>query len=315
MKHYWTWPIASYLFLGGLGGGMLFLAGVFHLILGFAGAPLTLGVIVGIVALGFGCMLLVFELGQPKVFLRVFTSATAIIKWGAVILSIAMIAALLYVIFYLPVEWNLPWMQWGIAGIADPMLAVAMVLGFCVCVYTGVLLSSLKSKPFWNTPALPVLFTVSALSTAAALHSLLICGWPCPLTLYNAISGIEQHELLHSLDLVLMVAEILTLMIYVVLMYASSNVTSKAVARRWLSGKTAGLFWGGMIAGGLVIPFLFYLTGGLASTVIAPVMVLLGGLLLRFLVIFADDRRHIPGEDQFYARLPKGDEKFLHTWQ
>jgi protein NrfD len=313
MKHYWTWPIACYLFLGGLGGGMLFLAGVLHLVLGFAGAPLAFGVIIAICMLGFGCLLLVFELGQPKVFLRVFTAATAIIKWGAVMLSIAMIAAVLYVMFYLPTDWNLPWM--GLSGIADPMLAIAMIFGLGICIYTGVLLSSLKSKPFWNTPVLPVLFTVSALSTASALHSLLVCAWPCPATLENAVSGALQHELLHSLDLVLVIVEVVTLLLYVVLMYASSNLTAKAVARRWLSGRTAGLFWGGMVAGGLALPFLCYLTEGIMSTVIGPVLVLLGGLLLRFLVVFADDRRRIPGEERYYARLPKGDEQFLHTWQ
>ena len=26
--HYWEWPIATYLFLGGMGGGMFFLAAV-----------------------------------------------------------------------------------------------------------------------------------------------------------------------------------------------------------------------------------------------------------------------------------------------
>jgi formate-dependent nitrite reductase membrane component NrfD len=31
MKHFWQWPIASYLFLGGLGGGMLFLVGILRL--------------------------------------------------------------------------------------------------------------------------------------------------------------------------------------------------------------------------------------------------------------------------------------------
>ena len=57
-----------------------------------------------------------------------------------------------------------------------------------------------------------------------------------------------------------------------------------------------------------------FVLGGIAGTYIAPIFALAGGLLLRFLVINSDDRRTIPGEDLFYSRLPKGDEKFLTAW-
>ncbi len=56
------------------------------------------------------------------------------------------------------------------------MLVVAGVAGFGVMVYTGVMLSTLKAHAFWATPALPVLFTVSALSTACAAIALSLGG-------------------------------------------------------------------------------------------------------------------------------------------
>ncbi|MDR3037261.1 MAG: polysulfide reductase NrfD, partial [Coriobacteriales bacterium] len=103
-KHYWVWPIAWYLFLGGLGGGILTVAGIFDLVFrgglevaGAATGPLAqigsvyaLAVFIGVACLGIGSFLLIFELGQPKVFLRVFLSRTAIIKYGACLLILAM---------------------------------------------------------------------------------------------------------------------------------------------------------------------------------------------------------------------------------
>ncbi|NTU90141.1 MAG: polysulfide reductase NrfD [Actinobacteria bacterium] len=64
-KHYWTWPIATYLFLGGLGGGILLMTIILDLAFG-VGETLPMGVLVAIACLGIGCGLLIFELGQPK---------------------------------------------------------------------------------------------------------------------------------------------------------------------------------------------------------------------------------------------------------
>ncbi len=46
---------------------------------------------------------------------------------------------------------------------------VIAVLGFGIMLYTGLLLGLLKAVPFWNTPALPLLFVLSALSTGVAI--------------------------------------------------------------------------------------------------------------------------------------------------
>lgn len=306
-KHYWTWPIAIYLFLGGLGGGILALVATMEFFLGGLGETLALAVIISILCLGIGCFFLVFELGQPTVFLRVFISATAIIKWGAILLSIAMFAALFYV---LPI---LPWDLFAfLAPIQTFCLAVAGICGTCIMIYTGVLLSSLKAHSFWSTPALPILFTVSALSTACAAAALTSGMWPSA----QGVGAAETvHALLHSLDLVLVVFEIAILLIYVLLLRGAGNECARSVAARWISGSFAPAFWGGMILGGLFIPLLCYLAGGILSTLVAPVLILAGGLLLRFLVVFSDDRRLIAGEKKFYSRLPKGDEAFLTAWK
>ena len=326
-KHYWIWPIAWYLFLGGLGGGALFVSGVMDLLYGtdFLFAP---GVLLAVACLGFGSLLLIFELGQPKVFLRVFLSATAIIKWGACLLILAMGFGFVYFLFLLPPEWNLIWYDW--TWLRELCAALMALFGLCVVVYTGVLLCTMKSKPFWNTPALPVLFTVSALSTATALLALSSLFWDMPWFtdfwfgalaqtdfFLPALREANEHvvHILHDADKILILAELVVILLYVFLMRASGNVSAKNIAIEWISGKKALLFWIGMVCLGLIVPFALYMLGGAAATFVAPVLVLAAGLLLRFLIVYSDKRREMPGEARYYARMPKGDERFFGEWK
>ncbi len=328
--HYWEWPIATYLFLGGLGGGIFCLAAV----LSFFVAPMlvefesavpyavmmvqqafALPCLVAIVALAFGCFLLVFELGQPLVFPRVFIKSTSIICWGARILSVCLICGFLWFCSFVPWEWFS-----SIANLLTPardvLLALAGITGFCVMLYTGILLSSLKAHSFWATPALPVLFTVSAFSTACAAISLLLGGWPAPYTLEALSVAHVIHEIIHLIDVVLVAAELVVLLVMVLSFLGAGNTTAHAVAVRWTRGRTAPLFWVGMIFVGLLVPeFLYVATSGDVSSVVAPVLVLAGGLLLRFLVVFSDERREIPGEDAYYTKLPKEDALFITKWK
>ena len=99
MKQFWIWPIALYLFLGGLGVGMMATAAVVGLIIApsaLTSGALVWGVFIAFLILGIGTGLLVFELGQPWIFYRAFVTRTSVIKWGAVFLSISMIAGVLF---------------------------------------------------------------------------------------------------------------------------------------------------------------------------------------------------------------------------
>jgi polysulfide reductase chain C len=326
-KHYWVWPIAWYLFLGGLGGGILCLSGLFDLVfrhgvselgpepLAQVGAIFALPVLFGVAVLGIGSFLLVFELGQPLVFLRVFISRTAIIKYGACLLIFAMGFGFVYFLFFLPPEWNLFYYDW--IWLRDLCCVLMMVCGVGIMVYTGVLLSSMKAKPFWNTPALPVLFTVSALSTATALMALMAGLWPATAFALPHQAEVQHFlvEQLHVIDSVLVIVEIIVLIVYVLMMYGAGNVCARTIATKWLRGAFAVPFWLGMIVIGLLVPFVSYLTGGIMATAVAPVLVLAGGLLLRFLIVYSDARRSIPGEERYWSRIPKGDEKFLTAWK
>lgn len=318
--HYWEAPIVIYLFLGGLGGGIMCLTAIMSLLVMPGSAPLFfIPMFIALAALGVGCFFLVFELGQPLVFWRVFTTATSIIKWGATMLTIAIFSSIAWLLAYiniLPLDWPfLNDVAAAFIGIADGASVVAGIVGFGIMVYTGVMLSTLKAHAFWATPALPVLFTVSALSTACAAIALSL-GVFMPHTFEVVIVEEIIHEIVHVVDVVLVVAEITVLLIMILSFLGAGNVTQKAVARRWVKGKTAPLFWIGMIGFGLVIPFILY-TGGAgsaASNVVAPVLVLCGGLLLRYLCVYSDERAEIPGENRYCSRIAKPDHPIVKRW-
>ncbi len=193
-------------------------------------------------ALAIGCFFLVFELGQPLVFWRVWTTATAIIKWGATLLVIAMFGDIFWLLGYLdvlPLDWGFLGAIASVFGGGTPVFAtIAGIAGFGIMVYTGVMLSTLKAHSFWATPALPVLFTISALSTACAAIALSLGIFAEPTVALLAATE-EIHEIIHVVDIILVCAEVTVLLIMILSFLGAGNVTQKAVARRWVVGKTA----------------------------------------------------------------------------
>ena len=128
--HYWEWPIPTYLFLGGLGGGIYCLAAILTLFI-FPGVEVVPEVLawpgfLAILCLGFGCLMLVVDLGQPMVFYRAFIRSTSVLAWGARLLTICMIFGVIWFASYIPWEWFS-----GIAGLLVPLR------GFCLWDRTG----------------------------------------------------------------------------------------------------------------------------------------------------------------------------------
>ena len=300
-KHYWGWPIASYLFLGGLGGGMVMISAIADLFFDM-GSEFALGSMAAAVVLGIGSGLLVFELGRPLQFWRVFSKQKAAITFGAWMLGTLIIVSFVYGLLWVVELYGI-----SIVWLRQILAWLGMLLGLGVLIYTGILLGSLRARQFWNSPALPVLFFVSGFSTALAAQSLLTGDWPW-IVRTEALG--EINHILHTSDMVMLVVEIVLIFVYLLMMLMSGSAVAKTVARSWMTGKKRYAFWFALIGFGLVLPFILYNVGGLAAS-LAAVCVLVGGLVLRFLVVYSSERQSLPGEERYKSYLPKGDEAFL----
>lgn len=285
-KHNWGWPIAGYLFLGGLGGGAIIVSSAADLFWG-EGSMFALGSLMAALVIAVGSGLLVFDLGRPLQFRRVLSRQKAIITVGAWLLSIMIITSLLYFSFWPDFS---PWRE--LTGIRKALAGLNLPLGVAVCIYTGILLGSMRARPFWNTSILPVLFLISGLSTGLAGQSLLAGAWP-----YTGSNGLETaHALLGSIDLGLISLELVIIFTYVLMMRISGEEAGR-MADGWLIGSKKWAFWGGLVGLGLLLPALLYAVAaeGIGLS-LGLACVLIGGMILRFLVVYSDERKKFPGE-------------------
>ena len=149
------------------------------------------------------------------------------------------------------------------------------VFGFLIAGYTGILLA-VTNRPIWSdTSLLGLVFLISGTSTAAALMALLgrQLHWSRP----------EGVHALERFDSWVLVFELLAIVALV--------VSLGSLARLWLSA------WGlllvvGVLILGILLPLVLYrrprLFGGLGATA-APVLVLVGGFLLRVVIILSSE--------------------------
>jgi formate-dependent nitrite reductase membrane component NrfD len=143
------------------------------------------------------------------------------------------------------------------------------LFGFYVAGYTGVLLA-VTNRPIWSdTPMLGMLFIVSAASISAALMILLArrSRWTMP--------GLFA---LHRLDAWIIVLEFIVLIAVI--------VSLGPVARAWLNAWGLLLFIG-VILIGMLIPLWLYWRGERANMTTPAVLVLLGGFVLRWVIVFS----------------------------
>jgi polysulfide reductase chain C len=124
------------------------------------------------------------------------------------------------------------------------------------------------------------------------------------------VSAVVQFSLAITIT-VLLITNLLIVLLYVLLMYTSAEPAARVAAARWLKGSYAGYFWLGLVVAGLVFPLLLTVLAGEVGTTAAAALAIIGGVFLRFLVVYSDDRRQLTGEARWWAALPRGDEEFL----
>ncbi|MFQ5829898.1 MAG: NrfD/PsrC family molybdoenzyme membrane anchor subunit [Candidatus Methylomirabilia bacterium] len=278
----WGWKVATYLFVSGTGAGA-YTVGMVSQHMGDRTWAAATGLLLGPALVAPATLLLIWDLGRPGGFLR--AGRRPISSWisrGVMILSAFIIVGGLH--------GALSVWPWGWLGPSDRLtLATSLVAGLLALstmIYTGLLLGAIRPIPFWSTPVLPVLFLVSSLSTGIMVVDL-------TLTLRGVVTGTSESSALVGMrqaDLLLLALEAVVIACYLGLTHATAG--SRASVALLTRGALATRFWAGVVAAGLMLPFLIQLvevTGAIPTaaslSLVSSLAGLLGGLLLRHVVV------------------------------
>lgn len=295
----WSWYIALYLFLGGLGAGTYLTSAVADIkgkgryeAFSRFGAHLTWPIII------IGTILLIIDLGRPELgrpyhIFNVFNNPISMITIGTILLIGLILISMLTSFLWLA-RWEMTWLRLVIQ-------LVGSVLAAGVAVYTGLLLSLARGSPFWVSPILPWLFTISAASTGLVLVGL--ASSTLGLRLFPRFSVKPEVEALSTVERIdgrLIMVELVTLVLYLGTVSLTRGVEGEAARRGLtylLTGTLSPVFWGVVIAAGMLIPLLLgtyglehlkrtnHLDNIPLMAMITFILVLIGGLFLRYIIL------------------------------
>jgi formate-dependent nitrite reductase membrane component NrfD len=326
---FWNWTVAVYLFVAGVSAGA-FAVSVLAFFLGEKKYEeiTRIGAYIAPFPLILGIGLLIYDLERPDLFWKLLTTfqGHSVMSLGSWLLLIFSILSFIYFYLWLPERFDLVDLlrsaarRWGgkkltqrmessrvlgrlhrsnLNGVRAWVGLIGIPISLLVGIYTGVLLGALVARPFWNNPMLPMLFLVSALKTGTAS----ICLIGCFVMGFGGMSRkrMETNKLvIHSIDFVLMVLAIITIMLFIFGLYISPR-SSVGAAHLIMGGAYTFLFWGLVVAVGLILPLClevyelvphFIRQAALREhnpwiSGVVTVAVLVGGFVLRYVVVYA----------------------------
>jgi formate-dependent nitrite reductase membrane component NrfD len=276
-EHTWTWEVPVYFWLGGIGTGAHVASAIARTLGHTDRAFLRTARYTTLLTMILSPILLIMDLGRPERFynmLRIvkWRSPMSMGTWALMGFSIltGLVAASQAAKDGLLGRTNA--LARIVGAIPARLLSIlALPFGYFVGAYTGVLLGA-TSVPMWarNVVLMGPTFLSSALSTGLSAISFVLHlgGWGERKTL-EALRRSEQIVLVIEGGLI-----------------AASLIRMGRWGRPLYSKKLAPLFFGGTIVGGILAPFA--LLSGRESRprgLLASVLVLLGGLALRFAMI------------------------------
>jgi protein NrfD len=282
----WGWWIVFYFFFGGLAGGSYFLAVLIDLFGRLEDRPLArLGYYIAFPCVLVSGLLLTLDLHRPLRFWHMliesntfqpmfkYWSPMSVGSWALLIFGVF---TLLSFLGALAEAGRLAWPaghRLRPPGVPGGVIAViGGLFGFYIAGYTGVLLA-VTNRPIWSdTPLLGMLFVVSAASISAALMILLSerSRWTMP-----GLAALHRFDAwVIALELIVLIAVMISL---------------GPVFRAWLNAWGILLFLG-VIVMGMLIPLALYWRGrwlGELNVATAAVLVLVGGFILRLVIVFS----------------------------
>ncbi len=313
----WGMPVIGYLFLAGVGAGALTVSA--SVLLrggggGFAGQHYSIaryGAFIAPLPLMIGCGLLIFELGSfdaghwfkwINLYKTINLSPMSIGTW---LLTVFIGVSVLYAYTFLP---KTPGLGEHRDGLRTLLAWLCVPLGIATAVYTGVLLGAMPARPFWNSPILAMLFLVSSLSTGVAVILLFRALFPGkeagaegkPMVGDYFKRRDQSAYILTASDLLLIGFELLVIGLFIMYAHLTVGAVKEAVSVILLGGNLAVLFWFGVVVIGLIAPALielYYVIPRLLGhqpfdvpmgvEVIVPIAILIGGFMLRYVVVVA----------------------------
>lgn len=308
----WGTEISIYLFLGGLVAGIMVFSAIVILLRKEECAPFTARrlPLIGIVLLSLGMLMLFLDLEYKLHVWRFYTTLqpTSPMSWGSWVLILVYPALFVMTLAYL--RDGYAWLARPIDRVLlfkfvidvcyelrRPAAALSLVLGVALGIYTGILLSAFSARPFWNTGLLGPLFLVSGLSTGAALAAL---GG-----LFGANKG-ESH-VFTRVDIGLIVLELAIIALMLINFWTGTGIQREAVGHLF-GGDFTQIFWIGFIGLGMVLPLLLESVSlawhRVSLAIIAPLLILAGGYLLRDITVHLGQRTAwVEYHDQFDTGL------------
>jgi formate-dependent nitrite reductase membrane component NrfD len=303
-----VWGIINitYIFMGGLAAGAFLISALIVLRGKLDGPRLATaryGAMLAPAAAIIGGLILPFELSHPfrawRVFFNFAYGLESPMFYGAWLLVLFVGTSVLYALTFLPRdvaaddEWR---------GVRRLLAYIGLVLGFGLGLYYGVLHAAMPSRPFWNTPILPLLFLFSAYATGIA-GVILLRG------LLHRTSGDPEIEGQYQASgyqllawvLALVVGQLVLIALFILFGVGFGTLSVRQAISVILPGGALALgFWAWAVLVGLLAPAviaLFYMSprlfdrGGFATPrtaeIVLPGLILFGGYMLRYIVVIA----------------------------
>lgn len=274
----WSWLIAIYLFLSGVGGGAYTIAAVNSFMGKGMGLSTTVGLWIGFPALLIGSFFLLADLGNPwRAFLAGLKPGTSWIARGFWIISVFMGLSFLHLVLHQFTE---------VGGGGMRVLAAAGILfAVLTMAYTGILLSASKGIPFWRTGVVPVVFVISALVTG---HFAIMIG----MVIFNQGPATAMQFRIMAMEASVLVAvELLAIFLFLQAAYKQpdSRESAQRILRKGMF--VIGYFFLGLMAPLALMLILFFSMAEsglgivLATAFIGALLGMIGGLLLRQAVL------------------------------
>ncbi len=270
----WGWELAVYFFLVGMASMSFAMVAAPNVIGGamsvFEPLQRSTSMLV-LVLLAICSVLLIMDLGQPSRFLYplIYFHASSPLSWGS----------LFFVLFGICVVGFLSAQIMGKSSLLKPLGLAGTVLAVLLPLYTGWDLMAQQARELWHSPAIPLLFVVLSISSAAALVSLLAM-----------VQGKQNENLTTLIRNILICSLLVTLILFVAEWLRISYGTAEEMqALALINSELSTRFWVITLIVGILAPLGMLLMGPSTPIMVtgAAVLSAVGAYTFRDVIIVA----------------------------